>query len=166
MDRFGIERGDEAEILDLGLALVEAGARIGPGGDVGLREAGFGCARLNGTDIGDRAVRGDRGGDKTLDAGRSQRTARGLAARGKRFAAHLVFAGPLPGIRADECLDARYLGGGNRTGAILINPDQPIPIGIFFRSGLHQAGCSAGPLRIEWPERLRLGRTRNRYYPI
>ena len=45
---------------DLGLALVEPGARIGPGSDVGLRETGFGRAALDGVDIGDRAVRGDR----------------------------------------------------------------------------------------------------------
>ena len=32
----GIEVGDDAQLLDLGLALVDAGAGVGPVGDVGL----------------------------------------------------------------------------------------------------------------------------------
>ena len=36
MHAFGIEIGDEAQPLDLGLALVDAGAGVGPGGHVGL----------------------------------------------------------------------------------------------------------------------------------
>ena len=39
MDGFGIERRDEAQVLHLGLALIEASARLRPVGDVGLREA-------------------------------------------------------------------------------------------------------------------------------
>ena len=59
VDRLGIERRDEAQVLDLRLALVEPGAGIGPVGDVRLREAGLRRAALDRVDVRDRAVRGD-----------------------------------------------------------------------------------------------------------
>src|SRR3954454_19530654 len=59
MHAFRIEVRDGAEFLDLWLALVDAGRRIGPGVDVGLAEAGLHRAADDAVDIGDRTVGGD-----------------------------------------------------------------------------------------------------------
>ena len=56
----GIEIGDHAQLFDLRLALVDAGAGISPGIDVGLAEARLHRAADDAVDVGDRAVGGDR----------------------------------------------------------------------------------------------------------
>ena len=56
----GIEVGDDAQLLDLRLAFVDAGAGVGPGVDVGLAEARLHRAADDAVDVGDRAVGGDR----------------------------------------------------------------------------------------------------------
>src|SRR5437667_11043175 len=53
------EVGDNAQLLDLWLAFVDAGAGIGPGVHVGLAEAGFHRAADNAVDVCDRSIGGD-----------------------------------------------------------------------------------------------------------
>ena len=48
--------GDQAQVGDLGLALVEAGAGVGPIGHIRLGEAGLRRAALDGVDVRDRTI--------------------------------------------------------------------------------------------------------------
>ena len=62
MKTFGIQIGDQAQVGNLGFALIRAGAGVGPVRHVRLRKAGLSSTALDGVDVGDRAVRCNRCG--------------------------------------------------------------------------------------------------------
>ena len=76
VDAFGIEVGDGTQFVNGRFAFPDAGSCIGPGRNVGLREARFKRAASNGVDIGNRAVGRQSRGNKTRNAARATFIAR------------------------------------------------------------------------------------------
>ena len=95
VDALGVEVGDHAQVADLGLALEGAGAGVGPGGHVGLREARLDGAAGHGVDVGQRAVGGLRRGNELA------RLRHGV---GDHAAHGVVGAGGAAGADAEELL--------------------------------------------------------------
>ncbi len=121
VDRFRVQVGDEPQIADLGLPFVDAGAGVGPVGDVRLREARFHLARGDAVDVGDRAVRRDGGGDETGHAAAAALVAFARARRvrngvGDHAADRIISAGGAAGADAEE-LDVLGDGDGGDDGA-------------------------------------------------
>ena len=120
MDGLGIEIRDEAKVSDLRLAFVDARARVGPEGDVGLREARFHLAGRDAVDVRDRPVRRDGGRDQPRDAAAAAVGAGARAGRigdrvGDEAADRVVGAGGAAGADAEE-LDVLGERCGNRDG--------------------------------------------------
>ena len=105
--RLRIEVADQAQVGDLGLALVDAGAGVRPVGDVRLREARLHLAGGDAVDVGDRSVRRDGGRDQARHAAAAALVAGARARRvgngvGDQAADRVVGAGGAAGADAEE----------------------------------------------------------------